>query len=54
MPSIRCYTAPERHVRGVPLVVLPPLEQILDFEDRAAQVEQVYKVRPQSVVLVSG
>ena len=41
MPSIR-YTASERHVRGVALVVRPLLEQVLDLEVRVAEVEQFY------------
>src|SRR5262249_12083640 len=53
MPSIRYYTAAERYVRGVPLVVPPALQQILDLKVRAAQVEQVHKLRPHSIVLVS-
>src|SRR5262245_45017930 len=53
MPSIVLYTAPERHVRGVPLVVPPQLEQILDREVRGAQVEQVHKLRPHPIVLAS-
>jgi hypothetical protein len=54
MPSVVLYAAPERHVRGVALGIPPLLEQILDLKVRAAQVEQLYEVRPQPFVVVSG
>ena len=39
-------------VHGIPLGVPPHLEQILDLEVKAAQVEQVDKLCPHPIVLV--